>query len=213
MKNSTTISMSTLLAARRTCAGLLAGVLALLSVGLSGCQCGPSAQTYSQNPALRPIQPPAGATSSDADRATLGRFVGIWKFEGWTAGTDGSRQPVAGNAAAAIESEHFVLLSIHSTTGQLAGRAGRTVGSMLLAAEPQVGITLTAWGDASPFVRRLTGQSHGNGSVFSFSEPKRGMSLTLTFETDDRWVAEARETDASGQAAAVATYTFTRATE
>jgi len=190
-------------------AALIASVLACLPFGLTGCQCGSSAPTYSQNPALRQIQPPANATAADADRATLARFVGVWTFEGWSVAADGTERTVAGNAAAAIESEHFVLLTIHRTSGQLAGRAGRTVGSMLLASEPEVGITLTAWGDESPFVRRLIGKTHGSGSVFSFDERNRGLSLTLTFETDDRWVAEARESN-NGAQSVVARYKFSR---
>lgn len=182
----------------------LAGV-----VGITGCSSSGPAVSDVPNLALRPLQVPANATAADEDRAALGRLVGVWNFEGWSKDADGQRRTASGTAAAAIEHEHFVLLDIRSTVGELSGRAGSTTGSMLLASEPGTGLTLTAWGDAAPAVRRLSGTVHGNGSVIALREPGRGAMLTLTFETDDRWVAELHEAGAARDSA-VARYVFSR---
>src|SRR5690606_31063353 len=98
------------------------------------------------NPALRPLTLPANATLADEDRAALARFIGVWDFEGWSTTDAGQRQNARGTAAAASEHEHFVLVDVRSTAGQLSGEAGRSAGSMLLAVDPGSGLTLTAWG-------------------------------------------------------------------
>jgi hypothetical protein len=182
----------------------LAGV-----VGLAGCQSDGPAVSNAPNPALRQLQSPSNATAADADRAALSRLVGVWNFEGWSRGSSGERHEASGTAAASIEHEHFVLFDIRSNVGPLSGRTGGTSGSMLFASEPDKGLTLTAWGYASPAIRRFSGTVHGNGSAFALKETGRGTSMTLTFETDDRWVAEVRDAG-SGEQSVIARYTFTR---
>lgn len=180
----------------------------------AGCQAIPQEPEGSPpNPALRSIRVPPSASPADADRAALARFVGAWDFEGWS-GHEGRRTQGAGRAAAVIEDEHFVLLDLEATTGQLGGRTGRKSGSMILASEPGIGVTLTAWGDAAPSISRLAGRAHGNGAVFTLDEARTPagrprLSMTITFETDDRWVAEIRERGRTSPP--LARYTFTRA--
>ncbi len=182
------------------------------AVGASGCRQGAAKEEFGPNPALRAIQTPAGGTKADADRAVLARIVGVWRFDGWSIGSDGAKIQAAGTAAGTIENEHFVLLDVQSSSGQLGGRAARKGGSMLFASEPEAGLTLTAWGDASPAVRRLNGEVRGNGSALTFAD-RRGadVSLKLVFTTDDRWVLEAVEPDGRGTRT-VARYVFERVT-
>lgn len=154
----------------------------------------------------------ASATPADADRQALARLVGVWSFEGWSVGKDGSRKQATGLAAAAIENRYFVLLDIEASAGELGGRAGRKSGSMILASEPGIGLTLTAWGDASASICRLVGRVSGDGKVFTFEESRtpadlRRLSLVLTFETSERWTAEVRDASAPGRPI-IAFYTF-----
>jgi hypothetical protein len=166
---------------------------------------------------LRHLQTPGNATEPDADRAALSRLVGVWSFEGWSDQGGAARTTTAGRAAAAIENEHFVLLDLQTTSGQLAGTAAHKGGSMLFASEPGIGLTLTAWGDASPSITRLAGDVNPDASVFTFRELKtppgrHRLACTLTFETDDRWVAEIRDVSEAARPV-VARYVFTRAAQ
>jgi hypothetical protein len=204
----------------KTCVGgvVVRGVTLLCSAAAlfgPGCQTNSDTSEYAPNSALRRIESPPGATETDSDRAALARFIGVWNFEGQSL-VDGSLKPMtSGRAAASIEDVHFVLLDLEATAGELSGRAGRKSGSMVFASEPGIGLTLTAWGDASPSITRLVGGVEGDGSRFNFNEMKTppGLprhSITITFETDDRWVAEFRNVAASGRPV-VARYQFTRA--
>lgn len=165
--------------------------------------------------ALRPIVAPASGDPSDRQRAMLARFVGLWSFEGWAVDGSGQRKACTGRAAAAIEKEHFVLVELRATAGtQLAGRSGRTSASLLFGSEPGVGVTLTAWGDASAAVSRLIGSADAGGATFTFREAPtpagvHTAGMVIRFEGDDRWTAELRDADAGGKV--VAAYTFTRA--
>jgi hypothetical protein len=183
----------------------------------AGCQTTGTQNEHPSNAALRPIQSPSGTSRADRDRAALARFVGVWTFSGWSVDPNGNRAHSAGLAAAAIEDDYFVLIDIRATAGQLGGRAGRKGGSMLLASEPEIGVTLTAWGDASPSVNRLIGRTEGEGASFVFDEAKtpgdrHRLSLNVTFETDDRWTAEIRDITATGRPL-IASYTFNRSKE
>jgi len=181
---------------------------------LCGCESSSPARHQGTNPALRQIEAPASGGTVDADRAALARFVGVWNFEGWAI-NGGNRVTAAGKAAAAIENDHFVLIDVQTTSGTLGSRASNKSGSVLLASEPGIGLTMTAWGDASPAISRATGHVEGNASAFVFDEartPKgvHRLSMTMTFETDDRWVARVHDLSA-GDHPLVAQYTFTRA--
>ncbi len=188
---------------------------ACAAAGLTaGCRCGESTAEHASNPALRRIETPANASPADADRAALARFVGTWAFDGWATGRDGEHTTSSGRAAGVIEDEHFVMIDLQATSGQMGGRAGRTSGSMLLASEPGIGLTLTAWGDASPSICRSVGRVEGNASAFTFREARnaggsRGVRLTITFQTDDRWIAEISDATADAHPV-VARYEFTR---
>ncbi len=191
--------------------------LVLAGMTLAGCQSQPPSSASPQSPDLRQLETPPGGTAEDADRAALARFVGAWSFEGWWAGADGERTAVAGRAAGVIESVHFVLLDLQTTSGEFAGRAGRKSGSLLFASEPGIGLTLTAWGDASPAMNRLAGTVDGAGSVFTFTEARtpagrHRLGARMAFESDDRWVGEIRDETAAGQPV-VARYVFTRVGE
>jgi hypothetical protein len=189
------------------------GLGAVVIVG-AGCKSASTGEEYAHNPALRRITPPEGATPADADRAALARFVGAWNFEGWSSDQGSARVSATGRAAATIENQHFVLLDLETTGGELGGRAGRKSGSMLLASEPGIGATLTAWGDAAPSISRLVGRVEGNGAAFVFDEVKAPSgkhrhAMVITFQTDDKWSAEIRDVTA-GERQVVARYEFTR---
>lgn len=193
---------------------LTAAALTAAALLGAGCSTHQTTAEHPVNPALRAITPPAHGTAADADRAALARFVGVWNFEGWSTDPTGAHQPGAGHAAAVIESEHFVLMDLLTTSGQLAGRTSRKSGSMIFASEPGIGVTMTAWGDASPSISRMVGRAEGNGSVFTFHEAKtpeghHQMGAIVTFETDDRWVVDIKNASMSGEPV-VARYTFTR---
>jgi hypothetical protein len=193
---------------------LAACLVATISLAL-GCQTQNAMTEHPANPALRRIEAPAGTTAADADRAALARFVGVWNFEGWSADQGSKRNSASGRAAGTIENEHFLLLDLQATSGQLSGRTGRKSGSMLFASEPGIGLTVTAWGDASPSITRLVGYIEGNASAYCFHEAKTppGMhqhALTITFQTDDKWVAEVQDMTANDKPV-VARYEFTRA--
>lgn len=198
---------------RRSWFGPLAGI-ATAGLLLAGCQSSSApAAHFAANPALSPIQVPPGGSSCDADRAALARFVGVWNFDGW-ANSGGARTTASGKAAATIENQHFVLIDLQTTSGTVGARAGTKSGSMLLASEPGIGLTLTAWGDASPSMSRAIGRAEGNASAFMFEEARtpagmHRLSITMTFETNDRWVASIHDLSVGGQPR-VAQYTFTR---
>ena len=191
----------------------LASLLGLALLG--GCSSAPRTPDAAVNPSLAKLSVPADATPADADRAALSRFVGVWNFEGVVVGADNKTSDVAGNAAAAIEKEHFVLLELRPTSGQMGGRPARTGGAILLGSEPGIGLTATAWGDASPAVSRMTGTTRLGGGIFSFSELRTPtntprISLTITFETNDRWVAVVNDVSKYAKPM-LARYTFSRA--
>lgn len=193
--------------------GVFAGIM-LSGVSLSGCGSAQTTSRHEVNPALRQIQTPAGGSAADADRAALARFVGLWNFEGWTL-KNGERASASGIAAATIENQHFVLIDVQTTAGAMGTRGGHRSGSVLLASEPGIGLTMTAWGDASPAISRSTGHVEGNASAFVFEESQtpqgiRRLSVTMTFETNDRWVTAVHDLAAAGRPL-VAQYTFTRA--
>jgi len=188
---------------------------ATLLLAAIGCQSAERADSPPPPTApLRALQVPIDAAPADADRAALARFVGVWNFEG-RAGRDALPRSASGFAAGVIEDEHFILIDFQATSGELAGRAGRKGGSMLLASEPGLGITLTAWGDASPSISRFVGRAHHAGSSFAFHEAqtpenRHRLDLNITFTSDDRWTLEVRDTTAPGDPI-VAFYQFTRA--
>lgn len=179
-----------------------------------GCASGPPHADDRANPSLRTLQPPASGGQANIERATLARLVGAWTFTGSVSRPEGGSGTVAGRAAGVIEHEHFVLLDIAATEGQLAGRSGRLFGSLLFASEPGIGLTVTAWGDANPWVTRLVGDVNPDGSRFVFDDESvpssdLDVALSIVFETDDRFVVEVRDTDRAGSPA-LATYVFTR---
>lgn len=199
----------------------MCGLTAAAILILTACESQPrntggqqsGAALQSEDPNLMKLQMPAG---SDADqrRATLARFIGVWKFEGSVLELNGSRRNVSGEAAAAIEEEHFVKIDMLATSGALAGYAGKKSGTLLLASEPDVGLTLTAWGDASPAITRMTGTQQNRGQQFVFEElrtpaGRNRHQLAIRFETDHRWTAEIRDIDADSDPV-LASYTFTR---
>lgn len=190
------------------------GTAALGLASLWGCQCQPSACAHPANPALHRLEIPVGATAADADRAALSRFVGVWTFDGWSVATGGDRKPCAGKAAAAIEDEHFVLIDLQTTSGQVGVHSEHKSGSLMLGSEPGIGVTLTAWGSASPSISRFAGSAAGDGSFFCFREARtaadtRRLRVCIWFETDDRWTAQVRDGSASDHPL-IAEYKFTR---
>jgi hypothetical protein len=190
---------------------LCAAPAALVACGSS--QVAPATPPTTGN--LRPITTPAGGSVADAQRAALARFVGIWQFEGWSVDPAGTQRSVSGRAAATIEREHFVLIDMQATSGEMAGRALRRGGSILLASEPGLGVTLTTWGDASPAVGRLIGKAGESGGSFVFDEAatpagRQRVQITIHFRSDDHWVAELRDAEAGGSNM-LARYEFKRA--
>jgi hypothetical protein len=188
----------------------------LLAAGglMLGCQSQKPDAVHAVNPSLTHIETAPGATKADADRAALARFVGVWNFNGWCTTGEGARREAAGQAAGTIENTHFVLLDLQATSGELSGNAGRKSGSMLFASEPDVGPTLTAWGDANASLSRFVGDVQGHRSAFMFEEVKTPAgrhrhSIAIVFQTDDAWTAEIRDSSAAGTPL-LARYEFTR---
>lgn len=186
--------------ALRACLGFVVGSFAL--GGLTACQTGGSSSNNSNSS--------FSASRADSDRALLTKLVGDWQFEGAWSGADGKSNTVKGRAAGVLVNNFFVLLDVQSTEGQLAGRTTREDGSMLFAAEPGMGLTVTAWGDAAPSVTRLVGSSRDNGNVFNFL-PADGtgnaVALVIRFDGPDRFTTQLNP----GAALSSASYTFTRA--
>jgi hypothetical protein len=189
---------------------LWSGVLAVATLCGAGCQAPGGAAGDTASTAPRGTQ--SGPNQADTDRAALARFVGVWNFEGSSIGKDGARKQATGRAAAAIENEYFVLFDLQATGGNLSGQTSRKAGSMIFASEPGIGLTLTAWGDASPSICRLVGRVREGGNVLAFEEAKtpgdrRRISLVITFENKDRWTAEVHDLTAP-QHPLIASYTF-----
>lgn len=181
------------------------GVLALAGVAmLGGCQTGNSSSGSSDSS--------FSTSRADSDRALLVKLVGDWQFDGFWSGADGVKHNVQGRAAGVLVNNFFVMLDIQTTSGELAGRTTREDGSMLFAAEPGLGVTVSAWGDASPSVTRLVGRSESDGSVLSFL-PAQGaanaVALVVRFDGPDRFTTQINPTAALSSAS----YTFTRATK
>ena len=197
MVNPTDIKSSRAL---RASVGLVAGALAL--VGIAGCQTGKSS-SGSTNSSFT-------TASADSERALLVKLVGDWQFEGSWTGADGTPNPVQGRAAGVLTNNYFVMLDVQTTSGELAGRTSREDGSMIFAAEPGVGMTVTAWGDASPSVTRLVGRSEQGGNVFNFvpaGGTANAVALVVRFDGPDRFTTQLNP----GAALSSASYTFTRA--
>ncbi|MBX3317031.1 MAG: hypothetical protein KF902_09250 [Phycisphaeraceae bacterium] len=176
---------------------------------LGGCHGTPARVKDSPNASLRPIDVAPDAPKSDADRSKLARLIGVWSFRGTVTDDSDSTREVTGTAAGVLENSHFVLLDVQATQGEFAGTAGRKSGSMLFGSEPGKGLTVTAWGDAGPEIRRLIGATNADGSVFEFRVMQghgrgAGISMRIVFETDDRWSVTISRGTAS------ASYVFSR---
>ena len=188
---------------------LIPAALAAAALSVFGCQSNPS-NTDAGEPAA---QPSSNQSRADTDREALAHLVGVWNFRGWST-LNGQHHDASGRAAASIENKYFILMDIQASSGDFAGGATRKSGSFLFASEPGMGLTLTAWGDASPSIRRLMGQSNNSGGELSYKELQppedlRRIALTITFQGSDRWTAEVRDSSAAGRPL-VASYTFTR---
>lgn len=188
--------------ALRAPAGLVVGGLML--VAMAGCQTGNA---------------PSGAANSsfsiqaaDSERTHLAKFVGDWQFEGSWSGADGKPHPVQGQAAGVLVNNFFVMLDIQTTSGELAGRTTREDGSIVFASEPGVGVTVTAWGDASPNVTRLVGRSEQGGNVLRFvpaGGTANAVALVVQFDGPNRFTTQLNP----GAALSSANYTFTRSAQ
>lgn len=192
--------------------GVCAAFLCVIgSAVFCGCAGTPPRVGDAPNASLRALEIESGAPQSDADRMKLTRFIGVWSFRGTVTDEGGGTREVAGTAAGVLEDSHFVLLDVEATQGAFAGETGRKSGSMLFASEPGKGLTVTAWGDGAPAVRRLIGATNSDGSVYEFramhgQKHGAGVGMRIVFETDDRWTATL--TRHSGPARA--SYVFTR---
>jgi hypothetical protein len=199
-----------------TCAASRVGLSLLVASFLAGgCRSQQAATKEPANPMLHHLQSPPNAAPADVNRAALARFVGVWNFEGWTADRAGQHMPRSGRAAGAIDHEHFVEIEFHATDSQPGGSNAHKAVSVLLASEPGLGLTMTAWGDASPAVSRLIGKAEGDGSAFTFDEAtstagRDRLSVTIKVQTDDHWTLEVHDASNSGRPV-VASYAFTRA--
>jgi hypothetical protein len=172
----------------------------------TGCQCNPPRVADGANPTLRTIQAPEGASKLDADRVKLARFIGVWTFRGTLTDEHGATSEVEGRAAGVLENGHFVLLDMDASRGGSSGATGQKSGSMLLGCEAGKGMTITAWGDGAPEIRRLVGSTNSDGSVFEFQEVHGRVTVRIAFESDDRWTA----TISPGSGPRRAMYSFSR---
>lgn len=178
------------------------GVAAIAGVGfLAGCKTDGAACCASNSNVT--------VERADSDRAQLAKLVGEWQFQGSWSGADGVAHNVEGRAAGVLVNNYFVMLDVQTTSGELAGRTSREDGSMLFAAEPGVGMTVSAWGDASPSVTRLVGTVRDGGNELSFvpaSGTANATALVLRFEGPDRFTTQLNP----GAVLSSANYTFTR---
>jgi hypothetical protein len=178
------------------------GTLALVGVAMvGGCQTGNASSTSSDAS--------FSTATADSDRAHLVKLVGEWQFEGSWSGADGKQNAVQGRAAGVLVNNYFVMLDVQTTSGELAGRTTREDGSMIFAAEPGVGMTVTAWGDASPTVTRLVGRTEQGGNVFNFvpaGGTANAAALIVRFDGPDRFTTQLNP----GAVLSSANYTFTR---
>lgn len=184
----------------RAVVGLAAGVCLF---ALGGCQTGTCC----------PMNSSVTTERADADRALLGKLVGAWQFDGYWTSDDGAQHKVQGRAAGVLVNNYFVLMDIQTTSGELAGETSREEGSLLFAAEPAMGLTVMAWGDASPSITRLVGRSEEGGTVLTYlpaSGPSNAVALVVHLEGDNRFT-----TDINGRSGGrgAAHYTFTRTTD
>jgi len=182
---------------------LAVGALALAGLGfVGGCQTGNTSSVSSDSSFT--------TARADADRALLAKLVGAWQFEGTWSGANGVQNTVQGRAAGVLVNNYFVLLDVQTTSGELAGRTSRDEGSILFAAEPGVGMTVSAWGDASPSIVRLVGRAEQGGNVLSFApagNSANATALVVRFDGPDRFTTQLNP----GAALSSASYTFTRA--
>lgn len=177
--------------------GMAAAVCLVCAGGLMGCQTGGAPSVEAQERAFE-------------ERAHLARLVGAWDYSGWFEPEGGPRRESSGRAAGAIEHEHFVLFDTEAVVTE-GGESRWIEGSMVFSVEPGAGLMLTEWSELDPSVRRMHGRFEDGGRrmVFDrFAGRAAGSDLTLTlrFETADRWTA----TFALGGSVA-ASYTFERA--
>jgi hypothetical protein len=186
----------------------------VVAAAVPGCKTGPLHGTYARPTTVSPIDASEYSDQHDLDRMALTRFIGAWDFTGWHNPPDGERRETAGIAAGVVEHRNFVLLDIANLTEE-----GETVelgsGSILFAVEPEVGLVVTTWSEASPAVHRYRGMVQADGSRFAFGGVKVGetgerVDVVAQFETDDRFVM--RFYRGSGDSAEiVAEYAFSRA--
>ncbi len=180
-----------------------AAALVTLALFGAGCQTsGPAANATS----------PAAVSAADSDRAALAKLVGAWDFDGWWKAAGQPENKVQGRAAATLENKYFLLMDVQTAPGSTGGRLGGKSGSFLFASEPGIGLTVTAWGDASPSITRLVGHASSGGTVLTFAPAHtqdRNVRLVIRIESDTRWTAEVTNPAAEGDGA-LASYTFTR---
>jgi len=192
----------------------VAGLTAIVGA-FAGCS--------AQQKADREVVRPAGVTeidfagitdSTERTRIALSRFVGAWDISGWHQPPGEARRETSGIAAGTIENEYFVLIDTARVTTQNEV-VDHTAGSILLSAEPGVGLMLTAWSSESPEVHRFKGESYADWSRFVFNEfrtpeDRDRLRLVMQFQTNDRWTAEFYRRKGMKETLA-ASYTFNRA--
>ncbi|MGH7242030.1 MAG: hypothetical protein ACREJD_01260 [Phycisphaerales bacterium] len=177
----------------------IAAIVAAGSLGLGGCQTG--------SPACCAADSSYTVARADADRALLGKLVGDWRFEGSWSENGGATNNVTGRAAGVLVNNYFVMMDVQTTSGQLSGRTSRDEGSILFATEPGMGMTISAWGDASPAITRLIGRAENGGSVLEYraaNSAGSAASVVVRFENENRLTIDLTGPKGS------ATYRFSR---
>jgi len=187
----------------RACLGILGSIAA---IGLGGCQTNKSGACCAADASYSVAQ-------ADSDRGLLAKLVGDWRFEGSWTGAGGVKNNVQGRAAGVLVNNYFITMDVQTTSGELAGRTSRDEGSILFASEPGIGLTASAWGDASPSITRLVGHSESNGSILAYVPAggnSNAVAFTIRFDGENSFIANITG-GSNGQRAA--TYTFTRVTD
>lgn len=177
--------------------GVVAAMCLVCAGGLVGCQTGGTVSAEAHERARE-------------DRAHLARLVGAWDYSGWFQPEGDGRRESTGRAAGVIEHDHFVLFDTEAVVTQNGERRWME-GSMIYSVEPGAGLMLTEWSESDPSVHRMHGRFEEGGRRMVFDDfvgrsAGDDLTLTLWFETSDRWTATFRR---DGDVAAV--YTFTRA--
>lgn len=164
-----------------------------------------------------PPPPPPSTTTvviqpADRDRQSLGRMVGEWRVRGWSEVITGDRSSLTGTATGVVDGAYFLRLDMRLTAE---GAAARPVsGTVTLASEPGLGVTMSSRFDDAPSISRFVGTASSDGATLLLHESGTTTAaglrrdVTLRFLSADEWVVDVAA--ASGGRRQLGWFMFTR---